>query len=382
MSLLFNRACSAPNELEYLRESLASGQTAGDGPFTRRCRDWLERRFSGSRAFLTPSCTAALEMCALLLRLQPGDEVIVPSYTFVTTASAFALFGARIIFADISPDTLCLDPALLPQLLSPRTKAVVMVHYAGIAANPQPLADWCASRGIALVEDNAHALGADFGGRPLGTWGSLATLSFHESKNCSCGEGGALLVNDPALVARAEILREKGTNRSAHLRREIAKYSWVDLGSSYLASDLSAAALLAQFDYFETIQSLRHERYANYQTGLAAWAEAQGVRLPLIPEGCAHAAHLFHLLFENQADRESASSWMRAAGIDTYFHYLPLHESPEGLKSGAAPLGCPVTESVSGRLLRLPLYPGLSLEDQSAVIQRLVQWRRGAQLLL
>lgn len=376
MNVAFNKSWCAPGEMRLLREALYSGQTAGDGPFTRRCHEWLAQQFPGSRPFLTPSCTAALEMCALLLEIRPGDEVIVPSYTFVTTASAFALFGARIIFADISPETLCLDPARLPELVTPRTRAVVTVHYAGISQDPQPLADWCDSRGLPLVEDNAHALGASFRGRPLGSWGRLATLSFHESKNCSCGEGGALLVNDPALVARAEILREKGTNRSAHLRREIARYSWVDLGSSYLASDLSAAALLGQFQDFPNIQSRRHALYSRYQDMLSDWAAEQGVVMPVIPEGCDHAAHLFHLVFPDEADREEAIAWMKEAGIDTYFHYLPLHLSPEGQRCGQAPLGCPVTESIAGRLLRLPLYPGLGRRQQSLVIRRLRQWRR------
>lgn len=375
MNIPFNKSWCAPGELRLIRDALYSGQTAGDGPFTRRCHEWLGERFPGSRPFLTPSCTAALEMCALLLEIRPGDEVIVPSYTFVTTASAFALFGARIIFADISPETLCLDPAQLPGLVTPRTRAVVTVHYAGISHDPQPLADWCESHGLPLVEDNAHALGASFRGRPLGTWGRLGTLSFHESKNCSCGEGGALLVNDPSLVARAEILREKGTNRSAHLRREIAKYSWVDLGSSYLASDLSAAALLGQFEDFSNIQSRRHALYSRYQEMLGGWAAEQGVALPMIPEGCDHAAHLFHLVFPDQADREDAIAWMKEAGIDTYFHYLPLHLSPEGRRCGQAPLGCPVTESIAGRLLRLPLYPGLGRRQQDHVIRRLRQWR-------
>ena len=368
----FNRAWSTPREIDYLRESLATGETAGDSIFTRRCRDWLEQHYGCARAFLTPSCTAALEMCALLLRIQPGDEVIVPSFTFVSTASAFALFGARLVFADVREETLSLDVDQVAGLITPRTKAVVVVHYAGIADDPSPLVELCRQKNVPLVEDNAHALGASFRDRKLGTFGALAALSFHESKNFSCGEGGALLVNDPSFTARAEILREKGTNRSAHLRREIAKYSWVDLGSSYLASDLCAAALLAQLEDFATIQGRRRALYDGYLAGLAAWAAASGVRLPHIPAGCDHANHLFHLIFPSNEAREGAIRWLKDGGISAYFHYLPLHLSPAGRQIGAAPLGCPVTERVSDCLLRLPLYPALTSEQQQRIIQRLV----------
>ncbi len=372
-SFPFNRAYSTPRELDYLRESLASGQTAGDSAFTRKCRSWLEKHH-GCPALLTPSCTAALEMCALLLNVKPGDEVIVPSFTFVTTASAFALFGAKIIFADIRPDTLSLDPAQLPQLVSPRTKAVITVHYAGITDDPAPLVIFCKERGIALVEDAAHSLGGFWRGQPLGTFGSLATLSFHESKNFSCGEGGALLVHDNTLMARAEILREKGTNRSAFLRREVAKYSWMDLGSSYLASDLCAAALLAQLEYYEIIQGRRRELWSRYKRELAAWAAQHGVQLPHVPEGCDHANHLFYIIFPTNAAREGAIRWLKEHGIDSYFHYLPLHLSEAGSRLGQAPLGCLVTEAVSARLLRLPLYPALTEDQQSLVIETLLKF--------
>lgn len=372
MTVTFSRAWSAPRELDYLRESLATGQTAGDSVFTKRCHQWLQHHYGCERAFLTPSCTAALEMCALLLKLEPGDEIIVPSFTFVTSASAFALFGAKIIFGDVRADTLTLDLDQLPQLVTAKTRAIVMVHYSGISHDPMPLVEFCRERNIMLIEDNAHALGGSFNGRKLGTFGALATLSFHESKNFSCGEGGALLVNDPALVARAEILREKGTNRSAHLRKEIGKYSWVDLGSSYLASDLCAAALLAQLEDFDEIQTRRRTRWEAYVSGLKHWALASEVQLPIVPEGCFHASHLFHLIFKSNEHREAAIQWMREADIGAYFHYLPLHLSPQGQERGAAPLGCPVTESASQRLLRLPLYPALTEEQQRYVIERLI----------
>ena len=368
----FSRAWSAPHELDYLREALAGGQTAGDAVFTQRCHRWLEQHIGCQRAFLTPSCTAALEMAALLLRIQPGDEVIVPSFTFVSTASAFALFGARLIFADITPDTLTLDMAQVESLITPRTKAVIFVAYAGITPDPAPMVALCRERGVAFVEDAAHALMAKFNGRPVGSFGCMATLSFHESKNFSCGEGGALLVNDPSLTARAEILREKGTNRAAHLRREIAKYSWVDLGSSYLSSDLCAAALLAQLEDAEAIQSRRLQLWNQYHAGLSAWAANQGIALPTVPEGCEHPGHLFYIIFKTNAQREAAIAWLDQAGIKAYFHYLPLHLSDAGSRLGSAVLGCPVTESVSERLLRLPLYPSLTEDQQSRIIERLV----------
>ncbi len=371
MSIPFNRAWSATNQLDHLQAALAGGQTAGDSTYTKLCHAWLESRIGCARAFLTPSCTAALEMCALLMNIQAGDEVIVPSFTFVSTASAFALFGAKIIFADVMPDTLTLDLEQVRKLITPRTKAVVYVAYAGISPELQPFVDLCQERGIRFIEDAAHALGSTLHGRPLGSIGALATLSFHESKNFSAGEGGALLVNDPALVQRAEILREKGTNRASHLRREIAKYSWVDLGSSYLASDLCAAALYAQFEDYHTIQTRRRTLWDRYQTELQAWAAGCGIQQPTVPVGCDHSSHLYYLLFPNNAQREAAIAWLKEADIQAYFHYLPLHESPQGQRSGAAPLGCPVTESICHRLLRLPLYPGLTDAQQSAVLERI-----------
>jgi dTDP-4-amino-4,6-dideoxygalactose transaminase len=376
MSLVtFNKAWSAKSELDYLRESLATGQTAGDSAFTKRSSAWLSAHLGGARTFLTPSCTSALEMCALLAEIKPSDEVIVPSFTFVTSASAFALFGARIVFADVRSDTLTLDEEQVRQLITPRTRAVVTVHYAGIAPDPAPLAALCAELGIVLIEDAAHALGASFGGRPLGTFGTLATFSFHESKNFSCGEGGALAVNDPALANRAEILREKGTNRSALLRKEVGKYTWMDVGSSYLASDLTAAALLAQLEEFEIIQDRRHSLWSRYQEQLASWADAHQIRQPIIPAGCHHAAHLYYLVFPTGEQRDAAIQWLRTRDIEAYFHYLPLHLSPAGQRVGSAPLGAPVSDDISQRLVRLPLYPALGDPQQERVIESLTSFR-------
>lgn len=368
----FNRAWTAPRALDYVRESLASGQTAGDGVFTRSCQEWLRCRHGCAAALLTPSCTAALEMAALLAEAGPGTEVIVPSFTFVSTASAFALFGARLVFADIRADTLTLDEGQVQALATPRTRAVATVHYAGAGPDPAGLAAWCRERGIVLVEDAAHALGGSFGGRPFGAFGDLATLSFHESKNFSCGEGGALLVNNPAYAARAEILREKGTNRSAFLRREVAKYTWVDLGSSYLMSDLCAAVLLAQLEQFEFVQSRRLALWDRYQRSLRSWARRRDIRQPHIAPGCAHAGHLYHLVTPEAGMREALLRWLGSRGVEAYFHYLPLHRSAAGARLGSAPLGAPVTEQISARLLRLPLYPDLDDGAQERIIETLL----------
>ncbi len=371
----FNLAWVAPQTELHVRASLASGQTAGDGVFTKRCHRWLEDHYGCERAFLTPSCTAALELAALLLQLQPGDEVLVPSFTFVSTASAFALFGAKIVFADVARDTLTIDVEQLASLITPRTRAIVIVHYAGITPDPAPLIALCHARNVTLIEDNAHALGSSFNGHKLGTFGQMATLSFHESKNFSCGEGGALLVNDPVLAQRAEILREKGTNRSAHLRREIAKYHWVDLGSSYLASDITAAVLLAQLESYAWVQERRLALWNNYFQALQDWAAELQVQLPTVPEKCAHSAHLFYMVFPTHALREQAICWMKQHGVEAYFHYLPLHSSPQGARCSSMPVSsCPVTNDVSSRLMRLPLYPGLSDEDQKYVVDRLTSF--------
>lgn len=368
----FCRPHQAPGELENIRQALASGDLAGDARFTRLCHAWLEKFLGCERALLTTSCTAALEMCALLLEVSPGDEVIVPSFTFVSSANAFALFGAKIIFADVRPDTLTLDWDIVEPLLSSRTKAVVMVHYAGITHEPDVLAAKLAERGVTLIEDNAHGLFGYWNGRPLGSFAPLATQSFHESKNFSCGEGGALVVNDPGFRARAEILREKGTNRSAFFRREVAKYSWVDVGSSYLASDVLAALLLAQFEDAGTIQNLRKDRWIRYTSSLEQWADCLGVQLPHVPAASQPSFHLFHLIFPEPAMREAAIRWFREDGIETYFHYLPLHLSPMGLRHGGFAGQCPVSEKAGTCLLRLPLHPGLAREDQERIITRLL----------
>jgi dTDP-4-amino-4,6-dideoxygalactose transaminase len=370
----FNRPTRAGEESRYVAEALASGQWSGDGVFTQRCHARLEARLGVPKALLTTSCTHALEMAALLLDLQSGDEVIVPSFTFVSTVNAFVLRGARPVFADIRPDTLNLDDRQLDALITPRTKAIVAMHYAGVACDMDRIVA-CASRhGVALVEDNAHGLWGAYRGRPLGTFGSLATLSFHETKNTTCGEGGALLINDPALVARAEILREKGTNRSQFFRGEIDKYRWVDLGSSYLPSDLLAAVLLAQLDGVDQVQAARRRVWDTYAAALAGWAATAGVRLPMVPDTCTQAYHMFYLLMPDQASRDDLIAHLRTRGILAVFHYVPLHASPMGLRLGGRAGDCPVADDVSERLLRLPFFTNMTVDEQDAVIAAVTEF--------
>jgi dTDP-4-amino-4,6-dideoxygalactose transaminase len=364
----FNRPCLAGNEFAYMAQAVAAGQISGDGVFTRRCHELLERELGVARALLTTSCTHALEMAALLLDLGPGDEVIVPSFTFVTTANAFALRGARPVFADVRPDTLNLDETRLERLVTPRTRAIWVVHYAGVGCEMDAIQAVADRHRLVVVEDNAHGLFGRYKGRPLGTLGSLATLSFHETKNIICGEGGALLINDPRFSERAEIIREKGTNRSRFFRGQVDKYTWVDLGSSYLPSDLLAAFLYAQLEARVAIQAKRHRIWTAYATHLRDWAGANDVRLPSVPAHCEQPAHLFYLLLPSLEARQALIAHLRARGILSVFHYLPLHLSEFGRRLGAQPGDCPVTEWVSDCLLRLPLYNDLTEEDQEAII--------------
>jgi dTDP-4-amino-4,6-dideoxygalactose transaminase len=364
----FNRPCVVSTSATRMAEALAAKIHAGDGEFTRRCQQMLTAHLGAARVLLTTSCTHALEMSALLLEVGPGDEVIVPSFTFVSTANAFALRGARVVFADVRPDTLNLDEARLESLVTPRTKAIVPVHYAGVGCEMDSLCALAGPRGIALVEDNAHGLFGSYRGRPLGSFGALATQSFHETKNLSCGEGGALVINDARLVERAEIIREKGTNRSRFFRGQVDKYTWVDLGSSYLLSDLLAALLSAQLEQSETIQARRQRLWQRYREGLAEWARAQQVALPVVPAHCQPPAHLFHLLLPSLSARQALIAHLKQRGIQTVFHYLPLHLSEFGRRCGGQPGDCPVAEDVSDRLLRLPLYFALTDAEQEEVI--------------
>lgn len=364
----FNRPCLAGNEYAYIAQAIANGHASGDGPFTRRCHELLEHELGATRVLLTTSCTHALEMAALLLDCRNGDEIIVPSFTFVSTANAFALRGARLVFADIRPDTLNLDETRLESLLTPRTKAIVPVHYAGVACEMDAICAIAQRHGVRVVEDNAHGLFARYKGQLTGTFGSLATQSFHETKNITCGEGGALVVNDPELVERAMIIREKGTNRNQFFRGQVDKYTWVDLGSSYLPSDLLAAFLLAQLEARCEIQKKRRRVWEYYWEHLQGWAQENFVKLPFIPTDCEQAYHMFYMVLPTTQHRDALISHLKAQGILSVFHYVPLHLSDMGRKLAAQKPDCPVTEDFSSRLLRLPFYNDVTEEEQARIV--------------
>ncbi len=373
INIPFNKPSFVGNERQYIEQAIAKGQISGDGAFTRRCHAFLEKELGVAKALLTTSCTHALEMAALLLDIQPGDEVIVPSFTFVSTVNAFVLRGARPVFIDIRPDTLNLDEALLESLITPRTKAIVPVHYAGVGCEMDAILDIAGRHGIPVVEDNAHGLLGRYKGRLLGTFGCLATQSFHETKNFTCGEGGALLINDPRYIERAEILREKGTNRSQMFRGQVDKYSWIDVGSSYLPSDMLAAFLLAQFEAREHIQAQRRRVWDFYSAHLRDWADRRHIGLPTVPANCEQPYHMFYMLMPSLAARQTLIDRLRDQGILAVFHYLPLHLSAMGTKFGGRQGDCPVTEAISDRLVRLPFYIGLSETDQARVVAAILE---------
>ena len=367
----FNVPTCLGQELAYVSDSLANGHISGDGEYSERCQAFLEVTLAIPKALLTTSCTHALEMAALLLDIKPGDEVIVPSFTFVSSVNAFVLRGAKPVFADIRPDTLNLDERKLPDLITERTRAIVLVHYAGVACEMDAIMKIARERNVAVVEDNAHGLFARYKGRYLGTFGELATLSFHETKNFTCGEGGALLITDPGLIERAEIIREKGTNRSRFFRGQVDKYTWVDLGSSYLPSDMLAAFLLAQFEQAAAIQARREDIWRRYQRGLSAWAASNNVALPTVPAYVDQAYHLYFMLLPSLKARAALIQHLKDWGILSVFHYQPLHLSTMGQRYGGKPGDCPVTEDLADRLLRLPFFYALSPADQDEVIAAL-----------
>lgn len=371
----FNKPYMTGKELWNIAQAHAKGHLAGDGSFTKQCHRWLEQSIGCHKALLTHSCTAALEMSALLADLQPGDEVIMPSFTFVSTANAFVLRGAVPVFVDIRPDTLNLDERLVEAAITPKTRAIVPVHYAGVACEMDALMDIAQRHGLLVIEDAAQALGSTYKGRALGSIGDLAALSFHETKNVIAGEGGALLVNAPRFAERAEIIREKGTNRSQFFRGQVDKYTWVDVGSSYLPSELIAAFLMAQFDEAQDITQRRLAIWSRYQEAFAAHESTERLRRPIVPEHCQHNAHMYYLLLPSLVHRTRLIDKVKAAGIQTVFHYIPLHSAPAGRRYGrvgSASAELPITDSVSDRLLRLPLWCGLESE-QSRVIEALIE---------
>jgi dTDP-4-amino-4,6-dideoxygalactose transaminase len=370
----FNRPIIVGREMEYMAEAVANAHISGDGPFTKKVHALLEQALGVPKVLLTTSCTHALEMAAILLDIKEGDEIIVPDFTFVSTINAFVLRGARPIFLDIRPDTLNLDETRMEAAITPRTRAILPVHYAGVGCEMDTIMEIAGRHNLAVVEDNAHGLFGKYKGQYLGTFGVTAAQSFHETKNFTSGEGGALLINDRELVERAEIIREKGTNRSRFFRGQVDKYTWVDIGSSYLPSDLLAAFLYGQLEQRKRIQSHRKALWETYNLALSDWAQKNGVDLPNIPDHVEQSYHMFYLLLPNLDLRQKFIQYLRDLGIYSVFHYLPLHLSDMGQHFGGKPGDCPVTEVVSDRLVRLPFHNGLSNSEQELTIEAILDF--------
>lgn len=364
----FNKPYMTGKELWYIAQAHGRGHLAGDGGYTRLCNQWIEQRSGSARALLTHSCTAALEMAALLADMQPGDEVIMPSYTFVSTANAFVLRGAVPVFVDIRADTLNLDETLLEAAVTPRTKAIVPVHYAGVGCEMDAIGEIARRHGLLVIEDAAQAVMSSYKGRPLGAIGDLAAISFHETKNLISGEGGALLVNNPRFIERAEVIREKGTNRSQFFRGQVDKYTWVDVGSSFLPGEIIAAFLWAQMEEVDAITRRRLAMWGSYHQWFADAERAGKLRRPVVPGHCVHNAHMYYILLPDLQCRSAVIDRLKALGVHSVFHYVPLHSAPAGRRYGRAHGELPVTDDVADRLLRLPLWVGLEAQ-QVEVIQ-------------
>ena len=373
----FNRPHLVGTEFDRMREAVEGLVISEGGPFTERCERLLEEMTGAEVALLTSSCTHALEIAAILLDVGEGDEVVMPAFTFVSTANAFALRGARPVFADVTPDTLNLDPAAVRRAMTDRTRAIVAVHYAGVGCEMDELGEIADTAGIPLVEDNAHGLLGRWRGRPLGTFGVAATQSFHETKTLTCGKGGALLLNDSDLVDRARVIRTKGTNRAAFQAGLVDRYTWVDLGSSYQQSDILSAFLFCQLEARDRIQTERREIWDRYHAALAGWAADEGVQRPVVPEHADQTYHMYFLLLPTPADRARFIAHLDDRGVSAVFHYVPLNASPMGERLGARAGDCPVTEDVSARLVRLPFFTGLDEASQQRVIDAVTEYRCG-----
>lgn len=365
----FNKPFIAGKELFYIAQAVTLGNIAGDGYFTKRCCQLFEERFGLLKTLMTPSCTASLEMAAMLCDLEPGDEVILPSFTFVSTANAFVRLGAKPIFVDIRPDTLNIDENLIEAAITPRTKAIFPVHYAGVSCEMDRIMEIAARHNLLVVEDAAQGVNAFYKNRALGGIGHLGTYSFHETKNYICGEGGALCINTSSMISRAEIIRDKGTNRSQFFRGEIDKYTWVDVGSSYVPSEICSAFLYAQLELLDTISDRRRSIYDFYYSRLKPLEEQLLLRLPIVPKECISNYHIFYILLPDMETRDALLGHLKRNGIMGIFHYIPLHSSPMGKKSGYQQGSLPFTDDLSGRLLRLPLYFELTEQDQQRVVE-------------
>ena len=367
----FNKSSLEGKELDYIYETISNGQIAGNQMFSIRSQIFLEKITGTTKALLTTSCTHALEMSALLIGISPGDEIILPAFTFVSTANAFVLHGAKPVFCDIRPDTLNLDESKLEALITQKTKAIIPVHYAGIGCEMDMIMEIASRHGIPVVEDNAHGLFGKYRGKYLGTFGSLATQSFHETKNITCGEGGALLINEKRYLDRAEIIREKGTNRAQFFRGEVNKYSWEDIGSSYVMSDVLAAFLYGQLENWKKIQRKRKLIWDRYNNELIDWAKRRDIQTPFVPKHCEQAYHMYYLILPTVTERSKFIDKLKANNITAVFHYLPLNQSPLANKmqmKGWKKSNCPITVNVSDRIVRLPFYTGLDVKDQSRII--------------
>lgn len=367
----FNKPFIAGKELYYIAQAVALGNISGDGHFTQKCSELLERRFAIPRVLMTPSCTAALEIAAMLCELGPGDEVILPSFTFVSTANAVVRLGARPVFVDVRPDTLNINDSLIEEAITDRTKAIFPVHYAGVGCEMDRIMAIARKHGLRVVEDAAQGVNSFYNGRALGSIGDLGCYSFHETKNYICGEGGALCINDPKLAERAEIIRDKGTNRKQFFRGEVDKYTWTDIGGSYVPSEICCAFLYGQLELFDEISARRRAIYREYRQRLKP-LEAEGLlRLPQIPEDCTSNYHMFYLLLRDRQTRDQLLEYLRERGIHPVFHYIPLHTSPMGARFGYLPGQLPITEQISGRLLRLPFYHEISEADQLEIVDKI-----------